>query len=236
MSLHPGLQVSKMAWLKRKLPAGKTHSAVILSTTNPETANQVIAKGIICNYSLHTAEYYSPLFTVTQCFKCQAYGHIASHCRKEAKCGKCAGSHNTRECTKEETQCANCNQKHNAWSNSCPTRRANQARANSARLTNPGGYRERTQPQQQIQEGWTLARSKKRIRTEESQKEEPKRGPGRPRDLSRPPPPGQMIFSGMGLRSSQYAPETNLEEVVLSTQASSTPPTQPDTDMGDNQC
>lgn len=65
MSLHPGLQVSKIAWLKRKLPVGKTHSAVILSITNPETANQVIAKGIVYNYSLHTAEYYSPLFIVT---------------------------------------------------------------------------------------------------------------------------------------------------------------------------
>lgn len=37
--MHPGLHISKLAWLKKKLPEGKTHSAIILSTIDPEIAN-----------------------------------------------------------------------------------------------------------------------------------------------------------------------------------------------------
>ena len=141
LSLHPGLRISKLAWLKRKLPEGKTHSAIILSTTDPEAANQIITKGLISNYALYITEYYSAAFTVTQCFKCQDYGHISTHCGRETRCGQCAEAHNTRECPIEKTQCANCNQEHTAWSNSCPTRRARQAKATKARLAALERYR-----------------------------------------------------------------------------------------------
>lgn len=39
LSLHPGLHISKLTWLKKKLPEGKIHSVIILSTTDPKIAN-----------------------------------------------------------------------------------------------------------------------------------------------------------------------------------------------------
>jgi hypothetical protein len=34
-----------------------------------------------------------------QCFRCQAYGHVASVCRREIpRCEKCAGGHETNNC------------------------------------------------------------------------------------------------------------------------------------------
>lgn len=46
---------------------------------------------------------------ITRCYKCQAYGHIASVCPKqESTCGRCAQSHDTRSCKEENVKCANC--------------------------------------------------------------------------------------------------------------------------------
>ena len=34
-----------------------------------------------------------------QCFRCQAYGHVAAVCRREmSRCEKCAEGHETKEC------------------------------------------------------------------------------------------------------------------------------------------
>ena len=46
---------------------------------------------------------------LVQCFKCCDYGHIAKHCRIEARCGHCSGSYKTRACDRKDVAlCANC--------------------------------------------------------------------------------------------------------------------------------
>jgi hypothetical protein len=48
---------------------------------------------------------------ISQCKKCQAFGHTQKFCSKEPRCVKCAGRHLTRECQKLKTQnpkCVNC--------------------------------------------------------------------------------------------------------------------------------
>lgn len=67
---------------------------------------------------------------LVQCFKCCSYGHIAKHCRIEARCGHCSGSHETRSCTRKEFSfcacckaCGNKHTTHNAWSELCAARR-----------------------------------------------------------------------------------------------------------------
>jgi len=47
---------------------------------------------------------------VTRCYKCQKFGHIAAHCRKEIDtCPVCAGPHKYTDCTdKDNKKCANC--------------------------------------------------------------------------------------------------------------------------------
>jgi len=63
--------------------------------------------------------------SVSQCFKCQKYGHTAKNCREEdMTCRNCAGSHDSRTCQIKEFKCCNCKGKHKASSNNCPARTA----------------------------------------------------------------------------------------------------------------
>jgi hypothetical protein len=68
---------------------------------------------------------------VRRCFKCIAFGHIASDCRSVIACANCDGNHKSTECNSNVKKCCNCstmNEKHNltldtkhsAWSNVCP--------------------------------------------------------------------------------------------------------------------
>ena len=43
-----------------------------------------------------------------QCFKCQEFGHSASHCNKNQVCQKCGEDHRSTECTNNEAKCNNC--------------------------------------------------------------------------------------------------------------------------------
>ncbi|CAI6350381.1 unnamed protein product [Macrosiphum euphorbiae] len=63
--------------------------------------------------------------SVSQCFKCQKYGHTSKNCREEEMtCRNCAGSHDSRTCQIKEFKCCNCKGKHKASSDSCPTKTA----------------------------------------------------------------------------------------------------------------
>ena len=65
-----------------------------------------------------------------RCFKCQAYGHVQKHCKRESElCGVCSQRHRTSECISalrngesREACCPNCGGKHHVWSRHCPER------------------------------------------------------------------------------------------------------------------
>ncbi|KAG8178174.1 hypothetical protein JTE90_006312 [Oedothorax gibbosus] len=63
---------------------------------------------------------------ITQCHRCQRYGHGQNNCNNAARCVKCAGPHHTREClhkTKMDTpKCALCGGPHTANYRQCPKR------------------------------------------------------------------------------------------------------------------
>lgn len=63
--------------------------------------------------------------SVSQCFKCQHYGHSSRNCSRAPRCVKCAESHDSRECTLEKTvdsvtRCVNCKGAHTANFRGCP--------------------------------------------------------------------------------------------------------------------
>lgn len=76
---------------------------------------------------------------VSQCHRCQRFGHSQNKCKAQARCVKCAGKHLTAECRKEKSapaKCANCGEAHtascrgcNQWpalpTNNPPTRKVN---------------------------------------------------------------------------------------------------------------
>ena len=55
-----------------------------------------------------------------RCFKCQAYGHMASSCRGKERCGRCSSfEHKSCVCKAAKPRCA-CGGEHEAWSRDCP--------------------------------------------------------------------------------------------------------------------
>jgi len=58
---------------------------------------------------------------MTQCRKCQTWGHVARNCHRTTKCSKCAGNHEITQCQPENPiKCANCGESHRSFDSSCP--------------------------------------------------------------------------------------------------------------------
>lgn len=58
--------------------------------------------------------------SITQCYRCQIFGHIAKNCHKIEVCAICAGGHNTKDCANTEgIKCSNCKGNHKANDKSC---------------------------------------------------------------------------------------------------------------------
>lgn len=56
-----------------------------------------------------------------QCYKCQAFDHIAKNCFKTEICSICAGHHNRDKCeNKQNVKCTNCSGDHPANDKDCP--------------------------------------------------------------------------------------------------------------------
>ncbi|KAJ8667601.1 hypothetical protein QAD02_009264 [Eretmocerus hayati] len=58
---------------------------------------------------------------ITQCHKCQQFGHGSSNCYNEARCLHCAAKHETKTCTTKGAtpKCTNCGKEHRANSLEC---------------------------------------------------------------------------------------------------------------------
>lgn len=85
-----------------------------------------------CRYVCHTRIFWERQQNkkrITQCRRCQMWGHATTNCRANPKCVKCSKDHWSRECTlvkKEDAsssifiKCANCSGPHLAMSTECP--------------------------------------------------------------------------------------------------------------------
>ena len=66
-------------------------------------------------------EQYKGLTGITQCYRCQEFGHRAQYCHKTEKCVRCSGAHKVSNCNQTTTlKCANCNGDHPASYRQCP--------------------------------------------------------------------------------------------------------------------
>ena len=155
---------------------------------------------------------------ITQCFKCQKYGHTAKYCRSRQRCGYCAATaHSDNKCDirgKGGTpRCVTCNGQHTAWNRSCPKRRKQWERARLAYATRPRrfncGPRGPVLPPLAVSPSKRARRDSSEIRTTQhlsmpsntpsvmppptSIPEPEKRGRGRPRNQPIPSPRDQSI-------------------------------------------
>lgn len=70
-----------------------------------------------------TWEKYANARPITQCRKCQRWGHSQTYCHQQARCLKCAQEHSTYQCKKPPNVpaiCANCDGPHPASDINCP--------------------------------------------------------------------------------------------------------------------
>ena len=64
---------------------------------------------------------------LSQCYRCQEYGHKAAFCKQKNVCKTCAGEHDSRSCPvlgTTQPKCNNCQGKHLASAPECPARQA----------------------------------------------------------------------------------------------------------------
>ena len=136
-NVPPGSIAHIKPLLRKPKNAEAPTQSYIVAFKCPKTANQIIQRGMHVGHRHHYPERYIPQSQITQCFKCQGYGHKAEVCTKVLRCGKCAQEHGTKECTSAETKCAQCNGSHHSWHRDCPKRAREQERLRVIRATTP---------------------------------------------------------------------------------------------------
>jgi hypothetical protein len=134
--LHPDLEITRVAWPQQITKETKTYSSFILETASPETANKIIARGLIHEGEIKTCVRYLAEGRVTRCFNCQRYGHIGRACKNPAACAECAENHTIDKCTKgpeAKRKCVSCNGDHRAGSLHCSVERKEREKAETIR-------------------------------------------------------------------------------------------------------
>ena len=132
----PNAEIRHASWLKRSA-ATANYSTLIVDFASPTDANEAIDRGLIWDGAIYECELYDPKCRMIQCFKCQKYGHKATHCRGRTACAYCGGGHSSKECTNKEKPgaegCPACGGKgHTAYNERCPARQAERARLKEA--------------------------------------------------------------------------------------------------------
>lgn len=121
-----GLDVVKVTAMKSKaeIPGGSRLYLVQFSSDTTTTHIRSIryvcfTKAILERYRRNTGH-------LTQCFRCQLYGHAAKNCQRPPRCVKCTGDHATADCAKADrdtpANCAGCGAEHPANYKGCPRR------------------------------------------------------------------------------------------------------------------
>ena len=111
----------KCVIMKRNHMSKNTDPLYLVSFENKTNLNQVLRTKYICSMKIYWDKYRNSK-RVTQCHRCQQFGHGTTNCRLPPKCVKCIGNHLTSQCQKtqeQKPQCVNCKGEHPANYSKC---------------------------------------------------------------------------------------------------------------------
>ena len=146
---NPSLEKARVTysgWLKRNL-GEKRASTMVVEFDREEDGDYAILNGIVFGAQIFACEYYDRTCKARQCFRCQKYGHIGTHCKAQETCGYCAENHSTKECTERDKPgsgpiCPNCRRNHPSWGIQCEIRKEEFARIEERRRSLPRTHKD----------------------------------------------------------------------------------------------
>ena len=137
---NSGLKCKRVIQMKqRQFKDNRPINPIYLATFESDTnINEIRKIKSIYYVNVHWEKYYHKS-EVTQCHRCQEFGHGSNSCFQDPKCVKCNGNHITEQCgktTEEKPYCVNCGDEHRANSRFCPVyqRRINLIHENRQKL------------------------------------------------------------------------------------------------------
>lgn len=98
--------------------ARKPTRSIKVSFSSPEILQKAISDRVRSNNLTFVVEEYSQT-SVTRCYKCHKYKHIAVSCPNEKACFNCGEDYHGEECVKDP-HCVNCKGQHRPSSTDCP--------------------------------------------------------------------------------------------------------------------
>ena len=121
-SLHDNFDIIDIFWTPHR--GFKRCTSLWIDFSNRQLANEVLQKGLAWHGAIYKGQVACDDSRLTQCSRCQVYGHSVDRCSAPECCGRCAKAHLTKYCTSRHQQCAACGGQHRAKSTKCPVRKA----------------------------------------------------------------------------------------------------------------
>lgn len=96
---------------------------ILVTLPKTEESKKIFQLKKLCDFKVTVENPRKNRVEITQCFRCQRFGHTQRQCRLAPRCVRCAGDHTASQCTKPrdaEAKCCNCDGKHPASFRGCP--------------------------------------------------------------------------------------------------------------------
>ncbi len=99
---------------------------VLIELASADAAASALKHGIFLGCMHFKCRAFEQKRIPVRCYKCQAFGHVASACTVEERCPRCGGPHARSECPKqaEPACCVNCKGEHSSAWKGCPAFKA----------------------------------------------------------------------------------------------------------------
>ena len=116
------VKVNKVQRLKFR---GNPTQKVVIEFDEEQDMKIALFNGIYFGRIRIRCEPFRPAPSITQCYQCQGFNHVAKDCKSKVKCMRCAGPHKSSECPEKNKdsfnpKCTNCKGDHVAASRECP--------------------------------------------------------------------------------------------------------------------